>query len=78
MGFLWVYRVRQVEHPGWILDAKIWGAVGTLASYLWVFGRPHRGASPVTTAKRAVAGFVLVLLSYTAVNLFFSKVHSFT
>ncbi len=78
MGFLWAYRVWQVEHPGWILDAKIWGAVATLAFYLWVFVRAHRGASPRTTARLSVAGFVLVLLSYTAVNLFFSKVHSFT
>jgi ABC-type transport system involved in cytochrome c biogenesis permease subunit len=78
MGFLWAYRVWQEQHPEWLLDAKIWGAVATLAFYLWVFVRAHRGAAPGTTAKLAVAGFVLVLLSYTAVNLFFSKVHSFT
>ena len=78
MGFLWAYRVWQVEHPEWLLDAKIWGAVATLAFYLWVFVRAHRGAAPGTTARLAVVGFVLVLLSYTAVNLFFSKVHSFT
>ncbi len=78
MGFLWAFRVWQVEHPEWLLDAKVWGAVATLAFYLWVFVRAHRGAAPGTTAKLAVAGFVLVLLSYTAVNLFFSKVHSFT
>ena len=46
MGFLWAYRVWQEEHPGWILDAKIWGAVATLAFYLWVFVRAHRGAAP--------------------------------
>jgi len=78
MGFLWAYRVWQEQHPEWLLDAKIWGAVLTLVFYLWVFVRAHRGAPPGTTAKLAVAGFVLVLLSYTAVNLFFSKVHSFT
>jgi ABC-type uncharacterized transport system permease subunit len=78
MGFLWAYRVWQVQHPQWLLDAKIWGAVLTLVFYLWVFVRAHRGAAPGTTAKLAVAGFVLVLLSYTAVNLFFSKIHSFT
>ena len=78
MGFLWAYRVWQVEHPAWLLDAKVWGASVTFAFYLWVFVRAHRGASPVTTARLAVAGFVLVLLSYTAVNLFFSKIHSFT
>jgi ABC-type transport system involved in cytochrome c biogenesis permease subunit len=78
MGFLWAYRVWQEQHPEWLLDAKVWGAVATLAFYLWVFVRAHRGAAPGTTAKLAVAGFVLVLLSYTAVNLFFSKVHSFT
>jgi len=78
MGFLWAYRVWQEQHPEWLLDAKIWGAVATLAFYLWVFVRAHRGAAPGTTAKLAVLGFVLVLLSYTAVNLFFTKVHSFT
>ena len=78
MGFLWAYHVWQEQHPEWLLDAKIWGAVLTFVFYLWVFVRAHRGASPVTTAKLAVAGFVLVLLSYTAVNLFFSKIHSFT
>ena len=78
MGFLWAYRVWQEQHPEWLLDAKIWGSIATLAFYLWVFVRAHRGAAPGTTAKLAVAGFVLVLLSYTAVNLFFSKVHSFT
>jgi ABC-type transport system involved in cytochrome c biogenesis permease subunit len=78
MGFLWAYRVWHEQHPEWLLDAKIWGAGGTFAFYLWVFVRAHRGASPVTTARLAVAGFILVLLSYTAVNLFFSKVHSFT
>ncbi len=78
MGFLWAYRVWHEQHPEWLLDAKIWGAGGTFAFYLWIFVRAHRGASPVTTARLAVAGFILVLLSYTAVNLFFSKVHSFT
>ena len=78
MGFLWAFRVWQVEHPEWLLDAKVWGAVATLAFYLWVFVRAHRGAPPGTTARLAVLGFLLVLLSYTAVNLFFSKVHSFT
>ncbi len=78
MGFLWAYRVWSEQHPEWLLDAKVWGSVLTFAFYLWVFVRAHRGAPPGSTAKLAVAGFVLVLLSYTAVNLFFSKVHSFT
>lgn len=78
MGFLWAWRVWQKQHPGWLLDPKIWGAVATLAFYLWVFVRAHRGAAPGTTARLAILGFVLVLLSYTAVNLFFTKVHSFT
>ncbi|HMM34236.1 MAG TPA: cytochrome c biogenesis protein CcsA [Thermoanaerobaculia bacterium] len=77
MGFLWAYKVWHVEHPGWLLDAKVWGSVVTFAFYLWVFVRAHRGAAPGSTAKLSIAGFVLVLLSYTAVNLFFSKVHSF-
>lgn len=78
MGFLWAYRVWTPAHPEWLLDAKIWGAVVTFLFYLWVFVRAHRGAAPGTTARLAVAGFVLVLVSYTLVNLFFSKIHSFT
>lgn len=77
MGFYWAYRVWHEQHPDWLLDAKVWGSVVTLAFYLWVFVRAHRGAAPGSTAKLSIAGFVLVLLSYTAVNLFFSKVHSF-
>ena len=77
MGFLWAYQVWHVQHPDWLLDAKVWGSVVTFVFYLWVFVRAHRGAAPGTTAKLSIAGFVLVLISYTAVNLFFSKVHSF-
>jgi ABC-type transport system involved in cytochrome c biogenesis permease subunit len=77
MGFLWAYQVWHVQHPDWLLDAKVWGSVATFVFYLWVFVRAHRGAAPGTTAKLSIAGFVLVLISYTAVNLFFSKVHSF-
>lgn len=77
MGFYWAYRVWHEQHPDWLLDAKVWGSVVTLAFYLWIFVRAHRGAAPGSTAKLSIAGFVLVLLSYTAVNLFFSKVHSF-
>ena len=77
MGFLWAYKVWHEQHPDWLLDAKVWGSVATLVFYLWVFVRAHRGAAPGTTAKLSIAGFVLVLLSYTAVNLLFSKVHSF-
>lgn len=78
MGFAWGYHVWRVDHPFWLLDAKIWGAGLTLLFYFVVLVRAHRGAAPVTTARLCIAGFVLVLLSYTAVNLFFSRIHSFT
>ncbi len=66
------------EHPLWALDPKIWFALATLAFYVFVLVRAQRGAAPVSTARLSIAGFVLVLLSYTAVNLLVSKLHDFT
>lgn len=77
LGFLWASRVWTNEHPGWELDPKIFFALGTLLFYLFVLVRARRGAAPVSTARLSIAGFVLVLLSYTAVNMFFSKLHVF-
>jgi ABC-type transport system involved in cytochrome c biogenesis permease subunit len=77
LGFLWASRVWTHEHPGWALDPKIFFALGTLLFYLFVLVRARRGAAPVSTARLSIAGFVLVLLSYTAVNMFFSKLHVF-
>ena len=66
------------EHPHWALDPKIFFALGTLFFYLFVLVRARRGAAP--GSRRRVSrwsGFVLVFLSYTAVNMFVSKLHVF-
>jgi len=78
LGLFWASRMWKGEHPLWALDPKIWFALATLAFYIFVLARAHRGAAPVSTARLSIAGFVLVLLSYTAVNVFVSKLHDFT
>ncbi len=77
LGFLWASRVWTDEHPFWALDPKIFFALGTLFFYLFVLLRARRGAPPSSTARLTVVGFVLVFLSYTAVNLFVSRLHVF-
>ena len=77
LGFFWASRVWTPEHPHWALDPKIFFALGTLFFYLFVLVRARRGAPRVSTARFSIAGFVLVLLSYTAVNMFVSKLHVF-
>jgi ABC-type transport system involved in cytochrome c biogenesis permease subunit len=78
LGLFWGARVWGTEHPHWILDPKIVMAFLTLAFYLIVLLRAHRGASPRITARLSVAGFAIVLFSYTAVNLLASRLHVFT
>jgi ABC-type uncharacterized transport system permease subunit len=78
LGLFWASRMWKGEHPLWALDPKIWFALATLAFYVFVLARAGRGAAPVSTARLSVAGFLLVLLSYTAVNVFASKLHDFT
>ncbi len=77
-GFIWAARVWGGQQLRWGLDPKVWVAVGTLLFYVVILVRAGRGAAPVTTARLCVAGFVLILLSYTAVNLLITRLHSFT
>lgn len=77
LGFWWASRVWTPDHPHWALDPKIFFALGTLFFYLFVLVRARRGAPGVSTARLSIAGFALVLLSYTAVNMFVSKLHVF-
>jgi len=76
-GFYWASHVWSGQGLRWGLDPKVWMAVGTLIFYLVVFVRARRGAAPVTTARLSVIGFLLVLFSYTAVNLLVSRLHVF-
>ena len=77
-GAYWALKVWTGEHPLWALDPKVLAALVTLAFYAVVLVRAHRGASPVSTARLSVLGFLLVLFSYTAVNLLASRLHVFT
>ncbi len=78
LGTYWAARVWGPEHPGWESDPKIFAVVLILAFYWVILVRAHRGAAPVTTARLALVGFGLVLLSYTVINLLFSRLHVFT
>ncbi len=77
-GFIWASHVWGAQQLRWGLDPKVWVAVGTLLFYVVILVRAGRGAPPVTTARLCVAGFILILLSYTAVNLLVTRLHSFT
>jgi ABC-type transport system involved in cytochrome c biogenesis permease subunit len=77
LGFWWAAKVWTPDHPHWALDPKIFFALGTLFFYLFVLVRARRGAPGVSTARLSIAGFALVLLSYTAVNMFVSRLHVF-
>jgi ABC-type transport system involved in cytochrome c biogenesis permease subunit len=77
LGIVWASQVWTEDHPYWASDPKVFVAVLTLAFYLVIIVRAVRGAAPVSTARLSVAGFVLVLVSYTAINIFFSRLHAF-
>ncbi len=77
LGGYWASRVWRPDHPLWLLDPKVAAALVILVFYAVVLVRAHRGAAPVTTARLAVVGFLLVILSYTVVNLFASRLHVF-
>jgi ABC-type transport system involved in cytochrome c biogenesis permease subunit len=78
LGSYWAMRVWKTDHPYWVLDPKILAVALILVFYWVVLVRAHRGAAPISTAKLSVAGFLMVLVSYTAINLVFSRLHVFT
>jgi ABC-type transport system involved in cytochrome c biogenesis permease subunit len=77
LGMFWASRVWKPTDPHWATDPKVIVAVLTLFFYFAIVVRALRGAAPVTTARLSVAGFLLVLVSYTAINLLFSRLHAF-
>ena len=77
-GFFWAFRIWGPQNVRWGLDPKVWVAVATLVFYAAILVRARSGAAPVTTARLCVAGFLLILISYTAVNLLVTRLHSFT
>lgn len=76
LGFGVAWAV-QVWNPGsrWLLDPKVLLAFATFGFYAVVAFRAHRGAAPVTTARLALAGLVLLALSLSSNAL--SRVHGF-
>ncbi len=77
LGVSWAWRVWRPDHPSWAIDPKIISVALILAFYWAVLVRAHRGAAPSTTARLSVLGFGLVIVSYTAINLFVSRLHTF-
>jgi ABC-type transport system involved in cytochrome c biogenesis permease subunit len=77
LGMFWASRVWKPTDPHWATDPKVAVAVLTLVFYVVIVVRALRGAAPVSTAKLSVAAFLLVIVSYTAINLLFSRLHAF-
>jgi hypothetical protein len=74
----WATRVWTSTSPSWWADPKIAATFLILAFYATVAVRAHLGAAPTQTARLTVTGFLLVMLSFTAINLLFSRLHVFT
>ena len=58
-------------------DAKLVWAVFTLAVYGLLLWMDRRGWKGQRVALLSIVGFGLVLFSYTVVNLYFSRAHTF-
>lgn len=76
MGALWARQAwREQPHP-W--DAKItWSFLVLIVYSFYVFLQRRRGWRGQRSAWVAVGGFLVMLFSYTMVNLFFSRLHAF-
>ncbi len=78
-GSYWATHVWKPNNPDWMLDPKILSVAVILLFYWVVLVRAHLGtAAPTATAKLAIAGFAMVVFSYTLINLLFSRLHVFT
>jgi ABC-type transport system involved in cytochrome c biogenesis permease subunit len=75
-GAAWARQAWREEPHFW--DAKItWSFLVLLVYTLYLFLQKRRGWRGQRSAWVAVGGFLVVLFSYTMVNLFFSKLHTF-
>jgi ABC-type uncharacterized transport system permease subunit len=72
LGIAWAHRVW--DGPG---DAKLVWALLTLAVYGLLLWKDRRGWEGPRVALLSIVGFVLVLFSYTFVNLYLSQAHVF-
>jgi ABC-type transport system involved in cytochrome c biogenesis permease subunit len=60
-----------------LADPKVEWAVVTLVVYGFLLWMDRRGWEGPRVAVLSILGFGVVLFSYTIVNLYFSRVHSF-
>jgi ABC-type transport system involved in cytochrome c biogenesis permease subunit len=73
-GAVWA----QTAWGGRLLDAKIIVSLLALLIYsLYILLQKRKGWRGPRSAWVAVGGFAIVLMSYTVVNLFFSRLHAF-
>jgi ABC-type uncharacterized transport system permease subunit len=72
LGAAWAERVWQT--PG---DAKLAWAIFTIAVYGLLLWMDRRGWKGQRVALLSIVGFGLVLFSYTFVNLYLSRAHTF-
>jgi ABC-type uncharacterized transport system permease subunit len=72
LGIAWA---RQVWMH--LADAKVLWALLTLLAYAFLLWMDRRGWEGRRVALLSIAGFCLVLFSYTIVNLYFSGAHQF-
>ncbi len=75
-GAVWARTAWRGRPEQW--DAKItWALVTLLVYLLYILLQNRRGWRGQRSAWVAVGGFLIVLFSYTVVNLFFSRLHAF-
>jgi ABC-type transport system involved in cytochrome c biogenesis permease subunit len=72
LGLAWARQVWQ--HLG---DAKVVWALLTILTYSFLLWMDRRGWEGRRVALLSIAGFCVVLFSYTIVNLYFSGAHQF-
>ena len=72
LGIAWAHRVWSG-----LFDAKLVWALLTLSVYALVLWMDRRGWEGPRVALLSIVGFVLVLFSYTFVNLYLSQAHVF-
>ena len=72
LGIVWAHRMWKD-----LADAKVVWALLTLSVYGLLLWKDRRGWEGPRVALLSIVGFVLVLFSYTVVNLYFSQAHVF-
>lgn len=72
LGIAWAHRVWKGH-----VDAKLVWAMLTLSVYGLLLWMDRRGWAGTRVALLSIVGFILVLFSYTFVNLYFSQAHVF-